>query len=242
MPRNQVKPKQITSWSFSRYSVYRQCPLKAKLKFIDKLPEPKSDAMERGNVIHKLAEDYLKGKISRLPPELKAFAQLFKDLRKRYRKVISKMTVEDTWAFTREWDQTRWDDWTGCWVRIKLDCAHEEADNVLIIRDWKTGKFRLPKVEEYVEQLELYALAALLIYPHLEEVHPKLDFLDEEVEYPRPGVDPDLVFKRSDLPALRKTWEKRVTPMLRDKRFSPRPNDLCRFCHYRAENGGPCKY
>ena len=29
--------KKIESWSFSRYSVYSECPRKAKFKFIDKL-------------------------------------------------------------------------------------------------------------------------------------------------------------------------------------------------------------
>lgn len=240
MPRN-LPVKQITAWSFSRYNTYRQCPYKAKLKFIDKLTEPSTPALERGSQIHQLAEDYLKGKLSRLPPELKAFGETFRALRKRYQKMVSGMTVEDTWAFTKEWDQTTWNDWARCWVRIKLDCAHEEPGDVLIIRDWKTGKFRLPKVEEYVEQLELYALAALLLFPHLKEVCPVLDFLDEAIEYPRPEDEP-LIFTPADIPRLKKLWAKRVKPMLADKRFAPRPNDLCRFCHFRAANGGPCKY
>ena len=33
-----IKP--LTSWSFSRYSDYKTCPLKAKLKHIDKIQEP----------------------------------------------------------------------------------------------------------------------------------------------------------------------------------------------------------
>ena len=65
--RKVIPIKQITSWSFSRYSDYKLCPLKARLKHVDKHKEPQNDAMARGQAIHKLAEDYTKGSIARLP-------------------------------------------------------------------------------------------------------------------------------------------------------------------------------
>ena len=64
------KPTTITSWSFSRYSVYILCALKAKFAFVDKIKEPGNDAMARGDAIHKQAEAYLKGTLARLPVEL----------------------------------------------------------------------------------------------------------------------------------------------------------------------------
>ena len=89
-------------------------------------------------------------------------------------------------------------------------------------------------------QLELYALAAFKRYPHLEEVLPRLVYLDTGDVYP-PEDDP-LVFKRSDVPALEKLWAKRIKPMLADKRFLPKPNNKCRWCHFRKENSGPCRF
>lgn len=248
-----VKGKTITSWSFSRYSDYKQCPLKAKLKHIDKIKEPPNEAMARGADIHTMAEDYIKGKIARLPKELKGVEATIKELRALYKKLMAKkttqsdMVVEDNWAFTKDWDQTRWDDWVHCWVRIKLDCAYivKYVDKtVLIVRDWKTGKFREEKNEEYVEQLELYALAALILYPHVDEVQPILDYVDLGVVYP-PANKP-LVYTQKDLPRLKKLWEKRTKAMLSDTRFAPRPNNLCKWCHFRKNNagngGGQCKF
>ena len=164
--------KQVTSWSFSRYSDYKQCPLKAKLKHIDKISEPPNEAMARGAQIHNLAEDFIKGKVPKLAPELKLFEKEFKRLRAMFKKISQSMVVEDNWAFTKDWDETAWNNWTACWVRIKLDCAHHEEDTVLVVTDWKTGKFRPEQNEEYVEQLELYALSALLLHDHIEEVRP----------------------------------------------------------------------
>lgn len=244
--RKIIPIKQITSWSFSRYSTYKQCPLKLKLSAIDRIKEPGNDAMNRGAAIHNLAEDYIKGKVKArtFPMELKKFEADFKMMKAQYKKKISGMVVEDNWAFTKDWDETQWDNWTQCWVRIKLDAAHHQDLETMIVTDWKTGKFRPEQNEDYVEQLELYALSALLLHPHIEKVMPRLAYLDVGIVYPE--VPTDMLFTRADIPALKKKWEKRVKPMLNDKIFAPRPNDKCRWCHYRKSNaangGGQCKF
>ena len=239
------KLETLKSWSFSRYSDWKKCPLFFKLKHLDKIPEPGNAAMSRGNDIDKLAENYLKGKIVKLPPELKLFEAEFKELRKLYTKRTAGMVVEDTWAFTNVWDRTVFDDWVGCWVRIKLDCAHTIDHDTMVVRDWKTGKFRADKNEEYVEQLELYALAALILHPHIKEVRPELDYLDIGVIYPD-SKEP-LIYTQKDVPRLKKLWEKRVAPMFTEKRFAPKSNGLCKFCWYGQSSiakGGPgfCKF
>jgi CRISPR/Cas system-associated exonuclease Cas4 (RecB family) len=237
-----IKP--LTSWSFSRYQDYKQCPRKFKLKHIDRIKEPGSEALDRGAAIHELAENYLKGKIARIPKELKTFETEFKKLKQLYKSKVNAMHVEDNWAFTKTWDETQWDNWAHCWVRIKLDCAHLEQDGVLVVTDWKTGKFREEMNEAYVEQLELYALSALLLKPWLKEVRPRLVYLDASMIYP--FEDEPLVYTQKDVARLKKLWEKRVAPMFKDKVFAPRPNNKCRWCHYRAANktngGGQCEF
>lgn len=238
-------PKKITSWSFSRYSDYRQCPLKAKLKHLDKIQEPPNDAMARGAAVHKLAEDYIKGKVLKLDPALKSFEETFKEQRKLFKKRTAGVVVEDDWAFTASWDRTQWNDWVNCVVRIKLDNADNADPDVLIIRDWKTGKFREQQNEEYVEQLELYALAGLLLHPHVKEVVPWLVYVDQGTIYP-PAEQP-LVFTQDDVPRLKALWAKRTKAMLSDTRFAPKPNDRCRWCFYgqagKAKGGpGLCKF
>lgn len=253
MPAKKVIPlvpvKQLKAWSFSVYNLYRQCPAKVRYAKILKLPEPQNEAMARGDAIHKQAEAFIKGtpykgKVLRaVPADLKSFAAELKRLRELYKKVAYSMVVEDNWAFTRAWDETAWNDWNGCWLRLKLDCAYHEDDETLVVRDWKSGKFREEKNEEYVEQCELYALAAFLLHPHINRVKTLLCYTDLGITWGdgSQGEEP-MVFTRADLEPLRKKWEKRVKPMMNDTIFAPRPNNLCRFCHYRAENGGPCQY
>lgn len=221
---------EVKAWSFSRYSDYKKCPLSFKIKHLDKIAEPPNAAMARGAAIHTQAENYLKGTLARLPAELKLFADEFKELRKLYKKRTAGMIVEDNWAFTNAWEPTMWNDWVNCWVRIKLDCAHVVDDTTMLVKDWKTGKFRADKNEEYVEQLELYALAALLLHPHIERVIPMLKYVDLGVTYPAEGSE--IVYTRADIPKLKKAWAARVKAMFNDKRFAPRPNNLCGFCFY----------
>ncbi len=230
----------IKAWSFSRYSDYKLCPAKAKYKHVLKLKEPPNDAMARGSHIHNLAEDFIKSKITKLPPELIQFKDLFQMLRKQNKKKMHGMVVEDTWAFDSDWNETMWDNWAKCWVRIKLDCAYHEGDIVLVIPDWKTGKYREDNIQDYIEQLELYALAALILHPHIHTVKPKLIYLDYGIVYP-PENTP-LEFYQGDIPMLKKLWAKRTKKMLNDTIFAPKPNRFCGWCHFRKANDGPCKF
>lgn len=246
MPTKKVIPiKPITAWSYSRYNLYQQCPLKFKFQTIDKIWEPKNDAMKRGADLHDLASGYIKGALPKLDASFALFEPLFNHLRKQFKKKISGMVVEDNWAFRKDWSETQWNDWAGCWVRLKLDAAYHESDDVMIVIDWKTGKFRPAENEAYVEQLELYALAALLLHPHLKEVWPQLVYTDQGLIYP--PADKPLIFVRADAPRLQKLWEKRVRPMMSDTQFAPRPNDKCTWCFYGQagkKKGGPglCKF
>lgn len=230
----------ITSWSFTRYNDHRQCPLKAKLKHVDKIEEPPNEAMERGSDIGTLAELYVKGdkSLKKLPDTLAKFKEEFTKLRELFAKTPRRMIVEDSWAATKDWKPTVWNDWNGCAVRVKIDVGFLESPTSMVIIDWKTGKYRAEKREEYVEQLELYALTAFIVNPDLEKVTAKLCYLDVGVTFPEPN-SPDakrLVFFRKDVPALKKTWDKRTRAMLLDRSFPARPNDKCRWCHYRKEN------
>lgn len=238
VPQRPLRP--VTSWSFSRWSGYTECPQKFKFSALMKLPEgPKGAALIRGDAIHKAAEAYIKGQVAKLDPELNLVKDELKRLRTKFKKKPEDLVVEDNWAFTHIWGPSRWDDWTNCWVRIKLDLA-EVTGNRVEITDWKTGKFRDDNKESYMLQQELYGLGALLTFGHIPDlqVSARLVYTDHGITYP----DPPVTYTMADLPKLKKDWEKRVKPMFNDKKYPPRPNNNCRFCHYRKANNGPCQY
>lgn len=234
------KANVVTAWSFSRFSDYKACPAKFKYKHLDKLQEPANAAMARGSEIHKLAEDYTNGKLRTLPEELKLFKDEFTKLRKEKIKM-----VEEQWAFRADWSQTQWNDWSGCWLRVKLDVAYINVEhNALVPIDHKTGKFRQEKNDEYMLQLNLYGTAGFAQLPTVDVISPRLWYLDHGRVYPDPEQDEDEIeFFPKEAKSMKKAWEDRVKPMFMDRNFKPTPSDAaCRFCHYRKSNGGPCKY
>ena len=214
----------IDAWSYSRLTDWELCPLKAKLKHVDRMKEPGSAAMERGSLIHKLAEDYANGAVKKLPPELLKFEKEFALLKKL------NPTCEEQWAFTREWGFTGWFD--GPWLRVKIDafCTDKKVETMRVI-DHKTGKVK----EDHEDQLSLYATASFSKYPSLQTVTSELWYLDD-------GQKKELDFTRDQLPELKEFWEGRVRPMFEDRRFPANPNRLCQWCFFRKSNGGPCKF
>lgn len=222
----------ITAWSYSRWSTYEECPFKAKLKFIEKRQEPPSDAMARGERIHKAIERYLVDG-GRVPTEAKPMAGELRVLK------ALRPVVEGERAFSWDWKPVDWFS-KEAWCRVKADAfvlpvADDPIPTVRTI-DHKTGK--LKDAGEYDAQLEIYGLAGLLSYSMAAQATGELWFIDHGKIVQRP----EGVFPRKDEKSLKKLWEGRVKKMLSDTRFEPRPGNYCRYCHFRKANNGPCKY
>lgn len=250
MSRSKPRPRKFLSWSFSRFSDYRQCPQRAAWRHLDKLPEPKSDAMERGAKVHDDAKLYIHGKTKKLPPEFGSFRELINMYRKLWSQRMAlgakgmAPVVENDWGFDKDWQQCSTTDWDRCVLRIKVDAGHWEDAETFIVTDWKTGRVYFGSRAEYVEQLELYALAVLLVYPHCKVVKPRLVYVDADEIFPEPGSkdEAEMTYTRSDLPMLKKRWTQRTKAMLSDTKFAARANEKCKWCHYSAAKNGPCKF
>lgn len=239
--------KCFTSWSYSRLRDYKECPLKAKLKYLDKVPEPERPALARGNKVHELAESYIKGSIRCIPKELKAFEELFKELRKACTKELYPVYVEETISLTKDWELTIWNDWNNCTIRIKTDVMYirpvlNSETGILghhaFVIDWKTGKNDNRFKDVYEEQLELFALGTLIRFPNVLAVHPALYYLDDGSIY----VPENNRYERKQLEKLQKKWFKESKAMLNDRKFSPKPNGNCKWCHYGKDRAGLCKF
>lgn len=217
----------ITAWSYSRYADYKQCPLRFKLKYIEKRQEAGSPAMERGSTIHKEGENWLKNKrAKKLPESYKHFADEMAQLRN-----LDPM-VEQQWGFTRQWTPTSWFG-ADTWLRIVCDVAVVYEDNTADLIDFKTGR----KYDTNEEQVELFSTSIFMRHPEVTDVTTRLWYLDQE-------KDNEVVreYSRSDFEKIRKDWEKKTVAMFKDKRFAPTPNEKCRWCSFSKDKGGPCPY
>lgn len=237
-----VKEASFLAWSYSRWADYCKCPRLFKFKHLEKLKEPPNAAMERGILIHGLAENFLNAKTMRTVP--KELARI-----KPILKLIKKLgaVAEDQWTLRPGFEgSTSWFA-KDAWLRMKID-AHlpvtdeqlreqvdvemqEASGRGLWVLDWKTGRFR-PETAQ--DQLELYALAALILYPKVEFVLATLGYTDEG----RPVHA--LTQNRSMLTKMKARWVKKVEPMQKDTKFHATPGRQCTWCHFSKEKGGPC--
>lgn len=228
--------EKLKAWSYSRLNDYRNCPLKAKLKHIDKKKEPSSPALENGLRVHKLAEKYVESATLRLPKELKNFKDEFKDIRTAIKKKEIKFFTEMKLAFNSKWIIC---DWFGdsAFCRMALDLVFfkiKDLTTVYVI-DYKTGKIR----EENLEQLDLYAMGIFFKYPDVEKVICEFWYLDQDCEEAWVSIE---YTRKKDLKRLTAHWKKETRAYLNDTKFAPRPNDKCRWCDFSKDKQGLCQY
>ena len=175
--------ERIKAWSYSRLVDFEQCKLRAKLKYIDRIPEPvrplppgkTEHANDRGTRIHDAAERFVRGGVELLP-ELKSFATEFHDLRNKYEHGM--VSLEGEWAVNKDWEPVAWGD-KDAWARIKLDAFVRLSKTHAVVIDYKTGK-KFGNEIKHAEQTQLYQLAAFLRYPELETIDVELWYTDRK--------------------------------------------------------------
>ncbi len=236
-----IAPKRatLTSWSYSVYNQYMKCPMSVMFDKVMRIriSEPFNPAFEKGNKVHKAAETYIAapGRAPSIIEELKTVTTRLKKFR------ALKARVEQDWTFTRQWLPTTWNDWANGWLRIKVDvCAEEKAPPLIHITDWKTGKIH----DEHKQQRSLYALGGLQLVDLgllAKDVKKKDVKLIAEHVYTDTTQTATEEFTMKDLKPLKDEWERRIKYMMSDTRYAAKPGYHCRWCKFRASNGGPCE-
>lgn len=206
----------FASWSYSRLSDWQACPLMAKFKHIDKLPQPQSPAMARGEQLHKLAERYSTKQVDECPDQL----QKIKPYLDRVRKVWDKIRTEEQWAFTRDWQQC---DWFAreTYCRMVVDLSLATASTMIVV-DYKTGKIN----PDHKNQLSLYAVGGFSRIPSLQMVKAKLWYIDHGQEILQD-------FSRDEYERIRSGWINQADLMLGDEAFLPKKNKNCQWCAFK---------
>jgi RecB family exonuclease len=220
----------ITSTSYSKLLDFEACKYRAKLKHIDRVPEVKSPAADRGTAIHQMAEDFVRSKITTLPVELKHFRAELEAMQRRFK--AGEVSLEGEWGFDKNWAPAAW---KTAWLRMKADAVIFLSKSNGVVVDYKTGR-RFGNEIKHGEQVQLYAIATFILYP-------KLDTIDVELWY----IDLDdmitQTYRRADALRYVQPFEKRLMKMCTATEFPPNPNIYtCKWCPYNPAKGGQCIY
>lgn len=129
------------NWSISKLFMYESCPMRFRLKYIDRIPElpPKPDSpLERGNRIHGNLENFLKDKEGgdlkdNEAKRIEDFKPALNHLKELYD--AGKATAEDNWFYNYDWEVC---DRKSVWLWAKLDFYVFDPDTGLaIVGDYK---------------------------------------------------------------------------------------------------------
>jgi hypothetical protein len=225
--------KQFDAWSYSRLAAYEQCPLQAKLKFLDKIKEPDSPAMKRGSDIHLGIANFLQGKAEGVPREAlnhPKVEQLIVELGQ-----FPEALVEQQWGFTSSWQPTGW--FGGdTWFRSIMDVGVLYEDMTGEAVDWKTGK----RYGSNMDQMKSQAIAMFGRFKPLIRCTVRLAYLDTANPKDNPFDIADI--QKHEIPTIQRDFEKRVAKMFSDTVFAPRPNEKCHFCSFSRSKGGQCAF
>lgn len=232
----------INFWSFSAVTNWESCAYFMYLDRVEKAEKPDvSDdpkhPLVRGDRVHTEGENYVKGE-GPFTKDLKRFTESFGQLRRLYDEGL--VRVEEKWAFTEEWGVTTWEDKENRWLLIicdavVLDIQDGEVKSVRII-DYKTGKSMGNEVK-HQQQLQLYAVAAALMFPEATVFTGEMWYLDEGKSLVRR-------FNRSQIAGFAQRWWKRGKALTSATVFPPKPNTRnCKFCDFGPNKGtGVCPY
>lgn len=223
----------IDAWSFSRYEVWAECPLKFKYKVIEKAPFTQSPAMARGDRIHKEVAAYIMTPMDAAvtPPadamKHQAHARLINELRAM---PAENKLVEQQWGFDPDWKPVGWFG-PQTWLRVVADVSVLYPDLFAEVVDWKTGKH----YEKSHDQMELTATATMCRFPPAVHVSTRLAYLDDGKEFFNE-------FPAKDKAKLIDKWNRKVAPMFNDTMYAPRPGPHCGRCDFSRSKGGKCRF
>jgi CRISPR/Cas system-associated exonuclease Cas4 (RecB family) len=214
-------------FSYSRLSLYKECPKKFWYKYIDKsIISTDSPIFEKGKFIHALIETY---------PNLPAYEFKFEEVRSKMIQYITQ--IFDLCATDKKMI------WLldNCLFREKQfylnhalnNCTEEDGSLVngiidyvgmigetLIIADWKTGQ-----TQKYAsfEQLKLYSIWAFNEFPEINSVRCFFFFIEQNKTL-------HLEIKRSELSGLKLNVLSVIDDINKDTVFKKKPADNCKYC------------
>lgn len=217
--------------SHSRLSDFNQCPLKFKLKYLDKAKnfeikqEDKSIHLIRGDNVHKALEAYLvkrKAGESDIKPSSLPEVEQTRPLIERYIQMfgIENVHPEAQISINSDWKRVEWFDKSSYYRAIMDLIAY--AGGIALIGDYKTGRFKDYAPANGYGQLELSSAIALSILP-VKEVKTIYFYVDHKKTIQKH-------YTEADKSRLIDHFSAEHLKVNSEKNFDPCKNEYCTYC------------
>lgn len=222
----------LRAWSYSALKVFEECAYRSYIAKVKMIPEPSGPAAERGSVIHQEAEDYVAGKLEKLPLTLSKFTNEFEQLKELF--ADAQVELEGEWGFDIDWKPVGWVTPTT-WARIKLDVLVNQDEQSVRVIDYKTGK-KYGNEIAHSQQGLLYAIGTFLRYPHVQFAQTEFWYLDH-------GLTTKKSYTREQALQFLPNWHNRGVIMTTATQFDPNPSKYnCKWCSYKKGDEPACDW
>lgn len=228
-----LAPLRFQPYSQSKISLHNQCPRKFKYKYILKLPESEQDktALFKGVRIHNLLEHYPNKDMDQ-NEETEQIQNKFIEselgqkylnenvLRTAQREIQIKLILTDEGLIPQ--DELKRKDLSFYGYVDYINVLEYQGRNILTLVDWKTGKLKDQKYQEY-EQLLYYSIYFFKKYK-VKEIRISFCYIEHFVEN-------DLILKIEN---LKHYEEVLINGILKAEEsvFEPNKSKLCDWCPY----------
>ena len=233
--------------SYSRLSTFAECPLKYKLRYIDKVPAPRSRPLEVGGLIHDAAAAYAQECINQSKTHLYDEADAIlgkvfegsvihpaweKDVRAAYRQFVQQHEiplediygVEEKFSLNRNLKPCPWMA-KDVYFRGVIDLLQVRGDYAKIT-DYKSG-YMISSADEF--QLRVYAWGIKKLLPQIKQVEISLDFIRHDWQ------THSIIDAEKDLGDTEKEILRRCGQIDREEKFEPKMNEYCEYCTYHTQ-------
>lgn len=214
--------------SHSRLNDYNTCPLKFKLKYIDKASNFKEDGNKsphliRGTNVHAALENHIIARNSggELKESTLKEVQDTMPLMDRIFEIYPQVLPEAQICVNSDWNRVDWFA-PNAYMRAIFDVIGIASDKILI-GDWKTGKYTDYTPPSGYGQLELSAAIALSMWPERQVVDVAYYYVDHRKSITK-SYSQDRRIELVD------HFNEEHLKVNSDTRFDPKVNQFCKWC------------
>lgn len=216
----------FTPYSFSKLSTHKQCGRKFKYNYIDKAPKGKVDmtALLKGGAVHSILENYPSESNHKLATKYQHIADKFiaTNLGEKY--LTQDSIREFDFGLTKDLTPTSYSDKEALFRgSVDFICTIE---SVLHLVDWKTGKYKDPKWQEY-DQLLFYGIYFFQRYPTINTIKISYVYIEHE------DHENDMVLSRAYLDSYISQLMELIDNVENDNVFNKNESKLCDYCDFK---------
>lgn len=218
-------------YSFSKLSTHNQCNRKFRYSYIDKAPQDNTDmtALLKGGAVHSIIEHYPNDSNHKLAEKYQHVADKFISTNLGQKYLTEKSIREFKFGLSNKLEPTGYSD-KDALFRGSVDfiCT---IDNVLHLIDWKTGKLKDQKWQEYT-QLMFYGIYFFQRYPKIDTIRISYVYVEHE------DMENDLVLERQYLRRYIQELTEMIKKVEEDQTFPKNETKLCEWCSFRTHCSG----